>query len=134
MRQLAALFLLSLAVSACAGAHRSACDSYFPSCERDAPRPACQSLVPADSSVYALRLDLIVGRVPPDELARIVGTREEANPMTETFTARAAEADDVWYYDASGIMEGSNMRIGEEGLLALKGCVVLARQTLVIHN
>ena len=90
-------------------------------------------LIPADSSVYQLDIDLLVGRIPPEELAGVIGTVDTPDTIMGQFAARAAEAEAVWYYDGSGLMD-NGLRIGEEGLIAISGCVAQAQQTLVIHN
>lgn len=130
MRSVLTLLLLTSSVAACTGSGRSACGGYFPSCDRDAPRPPCRSLTPADSSVYATDIRGLVGRVPEDELASFFGSEGATDP----FLSNVAEADAVWYYDASGYSPEMGMRIGEEGIIAVNGCTALAQMTLVLYN
>ena len=129
MRLTLALILLLASLAACTGSRGAACEGYFLSCERNAPRPACQALTPADSTVHAVALDRLVGRVQQDDLAKFMGT----HGAPESLAAKAAQADALWYYDASGRMDGG-MRIGEEGIIAIQNCTVLAQMTLVIYN
>lgn len=133
MRHAPALVLLLPLVSACAGTHRASCERSFPSCDRAASRPTCQTLTPANPTVYVVDPALLVGRISPDELVAVLGPADAPDTETGRFSRLAADADAVWYYDASGLMD-NRMRIGEEGLLAIRGCVALAQQTLVIYN
>jgi len=94
-----------------------------------APRPACKVFSPADSSVYFLDPGRLVGLVPPKELAAFLG------PPTarDSFVVKAARADAVWYYDASGETDDGRL-VGQDGLVAIRGCVALAQKTLGIYN
>jgi hypothetical protein len=116
-------------VVACTGSHRSACVGFFPGCDLDASRPQCRSLIAADSSVYFLNPEHLEGLVPPNELATFLGP--EVTP--DSFVAKAAGADAVWYYDASGPMDGGGV-VGHDGRVAVSGCTALAQLTLVIYN
>ena len=129
MQRILLLVLTMTFLGACASAHRSACKGYFPSCEMKAPRPACRIFAPADSSVYVFDPALLEGLVPANELTTFLGNEN----ATATFAAKAANADAVWYYDASGKIDGG-MFVGEEGIVAIRGCTALAQLTLVIYN
>jgi hypothetical protein len=127
MCRTAILVLLSLMTSACAGSRRSSCESYFPSCERNAVRPPCEALT--SPSGHPLAPDRLIGRVSLDDLSPFFGP----DVPPDSFMVRAAEADAVWYYDGSGRMD-DGMRIGQEVLVALRGCEVMAMFILVIYN
>jgi len=71
----------------------------------------------------------LVGRVDLAELEAFFGSEVGA----DSFAMKAAEADETWYYDNSG-RDGSGMHIGTEGIVALRGCEVLAEMVLVIYN
>ena len=122
-----ALVVLSLMATACAGSRRSTCQSYFPSCDRKAERPPCETLTSPFGHV--LNPDRLVGRVPAGELASFF----DPDVTPGSFMVRAAGADAVWYYDGSGRMDGG-MVIGSEGLVALRGCEAVATFPLVIYN
>ena len=127
MHRVAVLILLSIVAGACAGSRRSACETYFASCEREAQRPPCETLT--RPSGRPLALDRLVGRVSQKDLASFFGP----HVTPDSFVARAADADAVWYYNGSGRMDGGTM-IGSEFLVALRGCEVIATFTLVIYN
>jgi len=129
MHRVLLVILGTTLLGACASARRSACVTYFPSCDMTAPRPACKVFSPADSSVYFLYPARLVGLVPAKELAAFLG------PPTarDSFVVKAARADAVWYYDASGKIDGGRL-VGEDGLVAIQGCVALAQKTLGIYN
>ena len=127
MRHAVAAALLSLVLGACASSRQSACESYFPSCDRGAERPSCETLT--WPSGQPLDRDRLVGQVTEDYVASFFGP--EVTP--DSFSVRAAGADSFWYYDGSGRMDGG-MMIGSEELVAIRGCDVIATFTLVIYN
>src|SRR5690606_10016204 len=96
MRHAVVLVWFSLIASACAGSRQSACESYFPSCDREAERPSCETLT--WPSGQPLAPDRFVGQVPEDDLASFFGP--EVTP--DSFMVRSSGADSFWYYDGSG--------------------------------
>ncbi len=81
-------------------------------------------------SVYLRDPGGLEGLVTAHELAAFLG--QEVTP--DSFAVKAAAADAVWYYDGSGYSREMRMHIGEEGIIAVRGCTVLAQRTLVIYN
>ncbi len=130
MHRVLLFILVTALIGACASTHHSACVYYFPSCDMTAPRPVCRPVTPADSSAYVNPAKL-VGLVPANDLAAFLG------PMTTTprdsFVVKAARADAVWYVDLTRKMDGGWLG-GEEGIVALQGCSVVAYKTLAIYN
>ena len=127
--------LLTALIGACATAHRSACGRLFPSCDVTAPRPACKAFTPADSSVYFLDPARLVGVVPSNDLAAFLGPATAGSAVSvrrHSFAVKAARAEAVWFYDASGKTDGGF--VGEDGLVAIQGCAALAQLTLGIYN
>jgi hypothetical protein len=66
--------------------------------------------------------------VPAKELAAFLGPPT----ASDSFVVKAAKADAVWYYDASGKIDGRF--VGAEGIVAIQGCMALAQKTLAIYN
>jgi hypothetical protein len=121
--------LMLMLASGCASWREAACGGQFPSCDRDAPRPSCEALIPADSTVYITDPKDLEGIVSSESLAEFAGSEG----LPGSFAAKAAEADAVWFYDNSGRIDGG-MMVGTEGLLALKGCIAIAQMVTVIYN
>ena len=89
-------------------------------------RDACAELVTAPD-LY-VRLDQITGRIPGDALDSSLSSR----PAADDFDREARGADGVWTYDATDRM--GTMVTGERGIVALKGCRIVAQQTQIIFN
>lgn len=107
-RFLWAALLLSIGVmaSSCSGSRARSC-YYFPSCDREAPRPKCERL---DWNGSFVSTEILVGQVPLEVLRDSLG---QVGGRQDSIVVKAEFSDSVWWYAA-----------GMEGLLAIKGCSV----------
>ena len=121
--------LMLMPAAGCSSWWEVACAGQFPTCDRNAHRPDCEVLIPADTSVYITDIRDLEGIVSSESLAEFAASEG----LASSFAAKAAEADAVWFYDNSSRLDGS-MMVGTEGLLAVKGCTTIAQVATVIYN
>jgi len=104
--RIALILSIWLVASGCSGSQTRSC-YYFPSCDREATRPQCETL---DWNGNFVSIEILVGRVPLDVLRDSLG---QVGGRQDSIVVKAESSDSVWWYAA-----------GMEGLLAIQGCSV----------
>ena len=98
-------------------------------CNTAAQRPPCESITPTDSTTYITDPSALVGLVPPNEVERL---RTDVPFYAEFFGAKTLESDAIWVYQNSGVHAG--LLIGNDGLIALRGCTAVALYPIAHYN
>ena len=129
MRWLPTLFLLSVIAAGCRSSRPPTCETLSVACDTAAQRPPCESITPADSTTYVTDPDALVGLVSQDEVERL---RTTVPYYAELFGFRTLESDAIWVYQNSGVHAG--LLIGDDGLIALRGCTAVALYPIAHYN
>lgn len=127
-RLLIILFGIAVVLSACTGSRERTC-YYFPSCDRSATRPTCDVLLSDEIHGSPIPPDILVGQVPYQVLVDSLGPIG----FSDSLVFKSRDADAVWWFDATGC-DDDGFCTGSQGLMALKGCTIIAWSTFGTVN
>ena len=129
MRWLVALALFSLAASSCTSSRSATCETISVACDTSVPRPPCETFTAADSAAYFPDARALVGLALPSEIERLA---EEDPFYRSAFESKVLPTDSIWVYEGS--WEVGGLRMGDDGLVALRGCTFVALYSIINYN
>ena len=129
MRWLVALALFSLAASSCTSSRSATCETISVACDTSVPRPPCETFTAADSAAYFPDARALVGLALPAEIERLA---EEDPFYRSAFESKVLPTDSIWVYEGS--WEVGGLRMGDDGLVALRGCMSVALYPIINYN
>ena len=129
MRWLVALALFSLAASGCTTSRSATCETISVACDTSVPRPPCETITAADSAAYFPDARALVGLALPAEIERLA---EEDPFYRSAFESKVLRTDSIWVYEGS--WEVGGLRMGDDGLVALRGCTSIALYPIINYN
>ncbi|MAQ93086.1 MAG: hypothetical protein CMM84_06115 [Rhodothermaceae bacterium] len=134
MRWLVALALFSLAASSCTSSRSATCETISVACDTSVPRPPCETFTAADSAAYFPDARALVGLALPSEIERLA---EEDPFYRSAFESKVLPTDSIWVYEIwvyEGSWEVGGLRMGDDGLVALRGCMSVALYPIINYN